>query len=283
MSIDKLIRTQTDLVELDDAAIHHKLPYNNGVMKWRCWGHGMPVVLLHGGSGSWKHWVRNILPLVDAGRQVWVPDMPGFGESASPIQGQDADALPEPLVWALNQLLPEQSYDLVAFSFGSMVAAEIAVRDPSKVMRLVLMGSPALGINSMRPFKLKPWDHLAEGDAREAIHRHNLAVLMFKDPALIDELSVAIHSQNLSVDRMKRRRLAYGDYLLLRLSKMQCPLFGIWGDDDVLCCGNHEGVRVALMQAPNFKSLTFVPNAGHWVQYEQANTFNVVLGEILNS
>ena len=41
------------------------------------------MLLLHGGSGSWTHWLRNIQPLVDAGRQVLVPDLPGFGDSAN--------------------------------------------------------------------------------------------------------------------------------------------------------------------------------------------------------
>jgi pimeloyl-ACP methyl ester carboxylesterase len=39
-----------------------------------------PTLLLHGGTGSWTHWVRNIEPLA---RQfsVVVPDLPGMGES----------------------------------------------------------------------------------------------------------------------------------------------------------------------------------------------------------
>ncbi|MDB5843914.1 MAG: hydrolase-like protein, partial [Polaromonas sp.] len=53
-------------------------------MVWRCWGEGAPVVLLHGGSGSWTHWIRNIPTLVACSRQVWAPDLPGFADSASP-------------------------------------------------------------------------------------------------------------------------------------------------------------------------------------------------------
>jgi 2-hydroxy-6-oxonona-2,4-dienedioate hydrolase len=278
-----IIATQQDLAELDHAAVHHRIAYNDGTMAWRCWGQGAPVVMLHGGSGSWKHWARNVRSLIAEGRQVWIPDMPGFGESAAPPQGQDADVLPEPLERALAQLLPNQPYDLVAFSFGSMVAAEMAMRKPENIKRLVLMGSPALGINSMRPFRLRAWDHLPEGDARMAIHRHNLEVLMFLDPAQVDDLALAIHSQNLSVDRMKRRRLAYSDYLLVRLKQLQCPVFGIWGEGDVLCRDKHESVRDALAQAKNFQSLTFVPNAGHWVQYEQAEAFNAVLANVLRT
>ena len=46
-------------------------------------GSGPPLVLLHGGYGSWMHWIRNVGPLA---RQFTViaPDMPGLGDSATP-------------------------------------------------------------------------------------------------------------------------------------------------------------------------------------------------------
>jgi 2-hydroxy-6-oxonona-2,4-dienedioate hydrolase len=56
------------------------------------------------GSGSWTHWVRNIQPLVAAGRQVIAADLPGFGDSASPPSGGDADALVAPLAEGLERL-----------------------------------------------------------------------------------------------------------------------------------------------------------------------------------
>jgi len=54
-------------------------------------------VLLHGGGGSWTHWVSNILPLVESGRRVLAVDLPGMGQSDMPPHGSDADALVEPL------------------------------------------------------------------------------------------------------------------------------------------------------------------------------------------
>jgi 2-hydroxy-6-oxonona-2,4-dienedioate hydrolase len=82
----------TGLIErLRAQATRRETPCGAGATVWHVWGEARPglppVVLFHGGSGSWTHWVRNIQPLVAAGRQVIAADLPGFGDSASPPSG----------------------------------------------------------------------------------------------------------------------------------------------------------------------------------------------------
>src|SRR5579872_798715 len=48
------------VAELDARATTVATPCGSGRMVWRCWGEGTPLVLLHGGYGSWTHWIRNI-------------------------------------------------------------------------------------------------------------------------------------------------------------------------------------------------------------------------------
>ncbi|HEX4114045.1 MAG TPA: hypothetical protein VH020_16050, partial [Stellaceae bacterium] len=50
------------IAALDRVARHRETPCGDGTMVWREWGEGVPVVLLHGGYGSWQHWLRNIAP-----------------------------------------------------------------------------------------------------------------------------------------------------------------------------------------------------------------------------
>ncbi|MEN9314900.1 MAG: hypothetical protein RIS35_1293 [Pseudomonadota bacterium] len=269
------IRTLADVEALERAAVRHELRHGDGHVVWRCWGEGAPVVLLHGGSGSWNHWVRNIAPLVASGRSVWIPDLPGFGDS-TPVGG-DADALPEPIVSGIRTLLGDAAVDLVGFSFGTMVAAFIAADHPERVRRLVLLGAPALGIHSPHPLVLRPWTHLPPGTELDAATRENLSILMLAQADSIDDLAFALHSANLARDRMKQRRLARTDIMLRTLPRIGCPLFGIWGEQDVLYRGGQQRIAPALSCAPGFRSLTLIPEAGHWVQYERAEAFGRAL------
>ena len=59
-------------------------------------GAGPTLLLLHGGTGSWTHWVRNIGPL-SRRFSLMVPDLPGMGESLDVPRdtGLDSEALQE--------------------------------------------------------------------------------------------------------------------------------------------------------------------------------------------
>lgn len=277
-----VIRTPADLGAVEQAARPYEIPCGAGRMVWRSWGQGEPVVLLHGGSGSWTHWVRNIAALVGAGRQVWVPDLPGFGESARPSSGGDADALPGPVETAMQALLPDRTVDLVGFSFGSMVAAFIADQRPERVRRLVLVGAPALGIKPETPLVLRAWSHLEPGEELDAAHRANLARMMFSGSHAVDDLALAIHASNLPRDRMKRRRISRTDILRRTLARIGCPVHGIWGSQDALYRGVIDQLEPALVAAsPTFAGLSLIAGAGHWVQFERAEEFDRALAAAL--
>ncbi len=62
----------------------HDVPFNGGHEAWRGRGSGPPLVLLHGGHGSWAHWARNIDALA-LHFTVWAPDLPVYGDSTPPL------------------------------------------------------------------------------------------------------------------------------------------------------------------------------------------------------
>lgn len=258
-------------------------------MVWHAWTPEVPnaalapLLLFHGGSGSWTHWLRNIPALVASGRRVYVPDLPGFGDSARPGQGRDADAMPECLEQGLQLLLAGRACDVVGFSFGGMVAGFLATQFAARVARLVLVGAPGLGIKPEQPVHLSGWRHLADPEQRNAVHRGNLAALMLHNPAAINDLALDLHVANVLRDRMPGRRLARTDALAHLLPGLQCPLHAIYGCEDALYRGRTDALGPVLQQAGDFRGLTFIEAAGHWVQFEQAQAFNDALLAVLNA
>ena len=263
---------------------------NGGAMVWHVWHPESgrpataqpPVVLLHGGSGSWTHWLRNIDALIASGRQVYAADLPGFGDSAAPARGTDADALTEPVERGLQHLLGSAACDLVAFSFGGMVAGFIAAQFPARAHRLVLVGAPGLGVASRNTVTLTAWRHLEGAAEREAVHRKNLAALMLHRLDAITPLALRLHTDNTLRDRMKGRRLAYSEVLSQALADVRCPVHAIYGREDALYRQRQDALLQALHAAPHFEGLQWIADAGHWVQFERPPAFDAVLLGILD-
>ena len=264
-----------------------KTPCGDGTMVWHVWQPVRPtgrppVVLLHGGSGSWTHWLRNIDALLAAGRQVYAADLPGFGDSALPASGSDADVLPEPVEQGLQLLLGDAACELVAFSFGGMVAGFIAAQFPARAQRLVLVGAPGLGVASRNTITLTRWRHLSDPVEREAVHRQNMAALMLYRPESITALALRLHSDNTLRDRMKGRHLAYSDVLAQTLADVRCPVHAIYGREDALYRQRQDALPQAFNAAQDFRGLQWIEGAGHWVQFEQPAAFDAALAAVLD-
>ncbi|MER2605956.1 MAG: alpha/beta hydrolase [Siculibacillus sp.] len=106
-------------------------------------GSGAPVVLIHGsgpGVSAWANW-RGVIPVLRERFRVIAPDMVGFGFTDRPTG----------IAWTrstwirqtidLLDALGLDRVDLVGNSFGGAIALALAIAHPSRVRRLVLMGS----------------------------------------------------------------------------------------------------------------------------------------------
>ena len=257
-------------------------PCGEGRLVWHIWGEGQarpelpPLVLLHGGSGSWTHWLRNVGPLAASGRLVLVPDLPGFGDSDLPPGGADADVMPAPIEQGLDELVGPTPCDLVGFSFGAMVGGLLAREQPLRAQRLVLVGPPGLGLPEREKIELKGWRHLPEA-LQPAAHAHNLRELMLHHGESITPLACRLQALNAQRDRLPGRRLARTDLLARTLAHVACPVHLLYGAEDRFFRGQDEALAQALAAWPAFGERWVLPGAGHWVQFEQAAAFNAAL------
>ena len=247
-------------------------------MVWRRWGSGPHLVLLHGGAGSWMHWIRNVESLA-ASHTVWAPDLPGFGDSDLPGENLDADSL-FPLVFAgLREILKDEPFDLVGFSFGGLVAALIAAERPVNLRCLVLVSVAAMGLFSENPV-LRPMRGVTDPAERKEVYRANLHALMLADAADIDELAIAVQSASASRERVRNRKLVLTDILLRLCGEWACPAFGIWGRQDMLYRDQLDKL-MGVSSMLGMRDRVIIDGAGHWLQYEKAGAFNGVLLDVL--
>ena len=255
--------------------------FDGGEMVWRVWGGGRPVVLLHGGYGAWSHWIRNVLPL--AGRfRVIAADMPSHGDSETLPGRPDRIAMSRAIAQGLRRILDaEQPYDIVGFSMGANLAAAVASFHGGGLRRLVVVGPGGLGVPSKKIEGLRRWRPDMPREELDTRHRNNLRVIMFRDATRIDDLAVHIQRENGLRMRFRAARTGINTVLRDYLPAVSCTLSCIWGDADAYADGGRNA-RIAAMRRshPNL-AVGIVPDAGHWVMYEQPQAFNRELFKML--
>ncbi len=247
-------------------------------VSWRRFGHGgRALVLVHGGHGNWMHWLRNV-EFLSARREVWVPDMPGCGESCAPAPGltpvEQFEWIEATLQDSVEQLpLYQRGYDLVGFSFGALVASGLAGR--GGVHRLALVGPAGHGAGRRSEFVLKNWRDIdgVEGE-REAL-RHNLSVLMLSGLSADDPLAFAIHEAGCRACRVSTRSVSRMGGLPEKLARLNIPVMALWGDRDVTAVP--DVAAEALRLNTDGRAWQVISGAGHWVQYQKPDAVNRAL------
>jgi pimeloyl-ACP methyl ester carboxylesterase len=256
-----------------------RTPCGAGEMVWRRWGTGRPVVLLHGGSGSWMHWIKTIPVLVEAGYEIWAADLPGLGDSAMPPDPPTPESSGKVVAAGVRALIPaERRPHLVAFSFGAHVGTFAAAVLGDHIASFTVCGSAALDLP--RDFIKYPKERRGMTEAeRRAIHRGTLEALMISKPERIDERAIDIQAANIPKARFKSREFAFTDQIKANIGRVAAPVNAIWGEFDVV--SRPEAAFTVLRAARPELESRMIADSGHWVMYEQADAYNKALLELL--
>jgi len=104
-------------------------------------GSGKPLLVLHGELGypGWLQWETALA----AKRTLWIPMHPGFGKS--PILDWIMDV--RDLAAFYSRLMREHKLtptDVIGFSLGGWIAAEMAVANPAQFSKMILVGATGL-------------------------------------------------------------------------------------------------------------------------------------------
>lgn len=265
------------LAALEARALTVRTPCGDGSMVWRVWGEGEPVVLLHGGFGSWNHWVRNIDALA-ARYRVIAADMPGQGDSDDPPHPYDAESLAAIVADGIRRLTGEgERVRMVCFSFGAVVGSVAAGLLGDRVSSFTGVGAAGFGKRGPVTREMIRITPEMSREEQDAAYRHNLRLLMFADPARLDDLAMLIQRRNTERNRIRSRPISVTDRLCRALPEIRGRINIIWGDRDVTAIGYFEPRHDLVRSIQPDAQIAMLDGVGHWVQYEDAPRFNETL------
>lgn len=252
---------------------------------------GQPVIFIHGLGGSWQNWLEN-LPTVAQTRRTIALDLPGFSGSEMPTDPISISRFAH-TVDQLCEQLGLASVAVVGNSMGGFTAAEMAIRHPDRVERLVLVDAAGISTTlnrnwiSERVGKAITASGGAKPDpdaARRVVSRPGFVQLAMgvvaRHPTLLarDLVFEQMHSVGAPGFNDSLRAIVDYDYLD-QLAKIACPTLIVQGTEDVL---------VPLGDADEYarhieRSTTLIlQDTGHVPMLERPTTFNRALLEFLD-
>jgi 2-hydroxymuconate-semialdehyde hydrolase len=248
-------------------------------------GSGDPVVLLHGsgpgvsGLANWQH----TIPGLAEHFRIIAPDIVGYGETSRPDDVVYSLSTWSDHVLGLLDALELDRVSLVGNSLGGRISLDIADRHPDRVSRMVLMGSPGVGMTLTDGLKaLRAYEPSL--DNMRALLLDYFAV----DPAIITDELVRIRYAA-SVETFDAYRAMFfdprhkGNELSIteeQTRSIRTPSLLIHGREDKVVPPEVSWTMLHLLQDAD---LHIFARCGHWTQIERAAEFNELVANFLRA
>jgi pimeloyl-ACP methyl ester carboxylesterase len=248
---------------------------------------GEPLLLIHGFADYAYAWHRNLRPLAEAGFRAIAYDYPGCGESALPDGFRFGVGNLARVALGLLDALSLERVHLVGHSIGGGIALQLALRNPDRLRRVVLV-APVCYHVYYRPFvylfRWPPFHALARLVTGPWMAWPTL-VREYADTTLLTPQVVAQY--RLAFQRPEYVRACHGllrDYwneafaeTARRYREISVPLHVIWGERDTSV--SRRDVR--RLAADTGADLTIVPGGGHLLNQAQPEVFNAMVARFL--
>jgi pimeloyl-ACP methyl ester carboxylesterase len=234
-------------------------------------GSGPPVLLLHGPTAYSPE--TPVLELLGRHAEVIAPSAPGFGESSRP---DDFDTVYD-LAHCCQDLLDTLPYDkvtLIGCSFGGWIAAELAVNEPRRFDRLVLIDPLGIKVGGREDRDITHVFNTSPAElARRAWHDPST-----QRPGLLG-LGWQEHLDTMSDEEMVRmargwdalclyawRPHLYNPRLKDWLHRISMPTLLLWGASDRIVAPGYAEAYARLIPGSRMET---VAEAGHHPDLEQ--------------
>lgn len=260
---------------------------------------GEMVILLHGFPEFWYGWKEQIPFLVRQGYRVVAPDQRGYNLSDKPEQVRDyhIDTLADDIIGLIDGFGRERVF-VVGHDWGAAVTWWLIARNPSRFYRAAVLNVPHPDV--LRGSWRSNWEQV----------RKSWYILFFQIPWLLEwigrmtgyRLGMRLLSESSNPDTFTAADLekyleAWRQPHALRSMlnwyrsivrhaptlpnpQVEIPLLIIWGGQDVAL------TRKTAMQSLDYCAdgrLYFLEEATHWVQHDEPEKVNQLIGRFLQA
>jgi pimeloyl-ACP methyl ester carboxylesterase len=249
-------------------------------------GQGDPVVLLHGsgpGVSAWANW-QHTIPALAVTNRVLALDLVGYGATERPQAIRYSLRSWTDHVWAFLDALRLDQVCVVGNSLGGRLALQMAEDNGSRLRKMVLMGSPGVGMTMTEGLKaLRGYEPSPEN--MRALLTGYFAV----DTSIItDELVRIRYEASAAPGAHEAYRLMYfdprhdGSNLGIteeQVRAVRVPTLLVHGREDKVVPPEVSWTMVNLLPDAD---LHIFARCGHWTQIERAADFNTLVAGFLN-
>jgi pimeloyl-ACP methyl ester carboxylesterase len=257
-------------------------------------GDGEPVLFIHGLGGSWPNWLEQ-LPVVSQGRRAIAFDLPGFGGSPMPAEPISIEGYAR-VVAELMDALQIPSAAIVGNSMGGEITAELAIGDPGRVQRMVLVSPAGLSTAVLRQrlglirTVYPPIDAVTGWlgtNADQFVRRPRLRAAALATVAAKPRRIAAEFAAEQIRGMGKPGFLpaleaisAHSQTLRERLHEIKCPTLVLWGEKDPVVPVRDAD---AFVEHIDGASKVVWKETGHVAMFERAAEFNALLDGFLGA
>lgn len=260
---------------------------------WSVGDGGVPLVLLHGLSGTIEDWSETLEPL-SVDRRVIAVDLLGSGKTDKPKTSTYAADIMRDHILSVLDALSLDIVDINGWSLGGRIALDVAFEAPGRLRRLVLTAPAGIGPDTLIDFDASFPALLGQAVSRpfasgtrilgNAIHSGtSKRLLRFAARRL--SLLADTSSRDAFVGQMKSIVGGGGflaeprDALLKKLPLIQTPTLAIWGRNDHFSPFYHSETLLDLM--PDCR-LQVIEQCGHAPQIEWPVIYNAAVADFLD-
>lgn len=239
-------------------------------------GEGEPLLILHGWGGSSNSWIDVQEILAKEGFKVIIPDLPGFGKTASPPVAWSVEDYSNFILNFIKKIGLERVV-LMGHSFGGRISIKFTTFCPERVKKLILCASA--GIKHNLSFKQKIIYDLARvGNflfSKRPLRRYKDAFSNF----FYFLVRRRDYHKLKRVMRATFQKIVIED-LKATLSKIKIRTLLIWGEKD-----KTVPLKDAYLMKENISQsiLEIIPKTGHTLNLEEPAKLAEIISQFLRS